>query len=258
MNTGPHRITEAIESARAQGRAALLVSLPLVGQDPDVVREAVIAVAEAGADMVEFPTRFPQHPQPVLKAAREVIDGIDIPALLWADEETVQAFALVDHEPYRLVPACVDAGLAGVAATVRPASAAAWTAACGEDLAPVYFVAPSMPLPDIETLGTHGRGFLYAVGVQTSAAGDPQVAESLSAFVTTVREATGLPVIAGAGIRTPQQAAVAGAVCDGVAIATAVTETLADAAARDADPFNALGRLVTTLRTALEQSKAAS
>ena len=80
----------------------------------------------------------------------------------------------------------------------------------------------------------------------------------LAEFVGAVRRATRLPVIAGAGIRTAQQASVAGAVCDGVAIATAVTETLRDATARGTDPFNALGRLVATLRGALERNEAAS
>jgi tryptophan synthase alpha chain len=254
MDTGPQRIANALGAAKAEGRAALLVCLPSV-RDAEWAVAAARASVAGGADLLEFQTRFPQHPKPIVEAIGVVAREVDVPCLLWADDRVVHDFAITTAQPWRLVPACVSAGIAGIASPTPEGYAQRFAEACGADLAAINFVAPDMEPRHFEDACCYGSGFTYAIGVKTSPPTDPAVFEDLAGFLERVRRKSALPVFIGAGVATPEQATLVATFADGVAVAKAVFDTLQDARRHGHDQIAALESLVHRLRLAVERSE---
>ena len=230
-----------------------MVCLPS-GGSVEWLLEAARASVAAGADLLEFQVRAPYHPSTTVDAVRAVASYVDAPCLLWSDFAVVHAFAIAEEQPWRLVPECVDAGICGVVCPSSEGRIDAFAAACGEDLASVNFVAPEFGPSHLEAACRSTRGFAYAVGLKTSPASDPAVVATLAAFLAQVRKMSGQPVFIGAGVTTPEQAALAAAAADGVAVAKAVFETIDRAAERGEDGIEALSGLVRSMRTTLEEA----
>jgi tryptophan synthase alpha chain len=167
-------------------------------------------------------------------------------------------FAITTARPWRLVPACVSAGIAGIAgiaSLTREGHARRFAEACGADLAAINFVAPVMGPQRFEDACCHGSGFTYAIGVKTSPPTDPAVFEDLAGFLERVRRKSALPVFVGAGVATPEQATLVATFADGVAVAKAVFDTLEDARRHGRDQIAALESLVRRLRLAVEDGE---
>ncbi len=254
MPTGPQRIQHVIETAQAEGRAALMVCLPSNQRTAWIVA-AARACAEAGADLIELQARFPRHPAEVVEAAAAVARGVPAPCLLWTDAAVARDFVLMAEQPWRLVPGCVGAGIAGVAAPIPPDCAQGFANACWGELAHAPFVSPAQTPDELAELCGHGASFAYAVGVSTKPPADAGVFEEFADFVERVRAATGVPVFAGAGIGTPAQAALAAAFADGVAVAKAAFQTLQLANQQGRDEIAALAELVGELRAGVERRR---
>jgi len=252
MPSGLQRLRQTIDAARAERRAALLVCLPAIDNLSWSLAAARACVA-AGADLLEFQTVYPRHPAPTVEALAEIAAGVDAPCLLWSDFDTVNAFTILDNAGWRLVPECVAAGIAGLAAPVPMGCGEAFADACGDDLAPVGFVAPTMQPKHFDEVCRCSSVFTYAIGVKTAPPSDPRIFEDFAGFVERVREASGTHVFVGAGVTTPAQAALAATFADGVAVATAVFVALDDAARRGESQIDALASLVGMLRGAVER-----
>jgi tryptophan synthase alpha chain len=249
VSGGRQRIQQVLEGARAEGRAALLVCLPS-NQPTAWLVAAAKACTAAGADLLEFQVYQPHHPAEVVKAIAVVAQEVPPPCLLWTDFPVVHDFALTEAQPWRLVPECLRAGIAGVAAPVGSRYTAAFAAACGDDLARIPFVSPDMRPDDLEGVCGHGPAFVYAIGVNTSPPTDADVFEEVAEYLERVRQIAGAPVFLGAGVGTPAQAALAATFADGVAVAKAVFQTLGRASAEGRDELAALAWLVRELRQA--------
>lgn len=249
MSTGPTRIAESLAAARSQGRAALLVALPLSGRPLSWVREAVTASVDAGADMVEFAVRYHFWPDRFLAAVKEVTCDCTVPVILWVDEPTIAAFGFSDSE-VGLVDNCVQAGISGIAGTVREDQIERWADRCAKAaIAPIYFATPGMDAPVFERYCRSSQGFVYGVGVQ---AADPGGEGDLASFASSVRR-LGKPIVVGAGVSGARDAAIAARYCDGVAVAGAVSRTL-HGAPSDAQSLAALTTLLRSIAGALDCS----
>ncbi len=252
MLTGPQRIQAAIDAARAERRAALLVCLPS-DQPTSWLVAAARACTAAGADLLEVQVRYPRHPAEVVEALGAVAREAPAPCLLWTDMRVVRDFAITEAQPWRLVAACVEAGVAGLAAPVPRAHAEVFARACGDHLAHIPFVSPQQTPEALAEICGNGPAFVYAIGVTTSPPTDPGVFDEVADFLDAVRAASGTPVFIGAGVGTPAQAALAATFADGVAVAKAAFQTLEGAAREGRDPIAALASLVGDLRHAVER-----
>jgi tryptophan synthase alpha chain len=202
--------------------------------------------------MVEFQTRVPQHPEPIIEAIAEATRDLDITTLLWADDPTVLDFGLRDRMSFRLIEACVAADISGIVAPIPYFWVEPWIDACGDEIAPVFFVAPDTESPHVrKACDAVSTGFLYLVGFPPLPVGQPEKVSTIAGTVDSLREMSGSPVFLGAGIATPQQAAVAATVCDGVAVAKGVRDTLERAFEREVDTVAAVAGLVRELRASL-------
>lgn len=93
-------------------------------------------------------------------------------------------------------------------------------------MALVQLVSPVTPPERAEALCAASRGFVYAVTVTGITGGDAAADEDLRGYLERVRAAARAPLLAGFGIRGPEQVdALRGAV-DGVIVGTAFIETL--------------------------------
>jgi tryptophan synthase alpha chain len=252
MLTGRQRIQGAVDTAQAEDRAALLVCLPSNQPTPWLVAAAQACV-DAGADLIELQARPPRHPSEVVEVGRAVARAVPAPCLLWTDAAVAQHFILKTVQPWRLAPACADAGIAGVVAPVQPASAYAFASACGDALAHVPFVSPELEPEKLAELCRYDPAFAYAIGISTEPPIDAGVFESVADFMERVRSSAGVPVFVGAGVGTPAQAALAATFADGVAVAKAVFQALASASREDRDPIAALASLVAELRAGVKR-----
>ena len=105
---------------------------------------------------------------------------------------------------------------------------------------------PATPDDRLAEIGRRSQGFVYAVSVMGTTGERDRLAPSAAALAARVKQVTDLPVLLGFGISTPEQAAEAAAVADGVIVGAAVMRRILDGAG----PAEA-GAFVASLRAAL-------
>lgn len=213
------------------------------------------AAVEGGADLVEigFPFSDPLADGPVIRRAAEraLAEGMRTAACL---ECLAAVRALVDVP---LVPmtylALVDAY--GRERFVADAQAAGATSLIVADLPAdelpelrrVQLVAPTSTDERIALAAARTDGWLYLVTLTGTTGARASLSPSLGPLVRRARSATGLPLLAGFGIGTPDQARAAAALADGVVVGSAAVR-VAD------DGPGALHAFVGSLRAAIDEA----
>jgi tryptophan synthase alpha chain len=242
--TGVARIAAAF--AAASGRAALMPYL--MGGFPDLEASAAVgeACANAGADLVELGVPFsdPLADGPVIHAAatRALAAGATVHGVLEAGARIAEhvpvvlmcyANPLLARGPERFAALLAEHGISGLIVPDLPLEeSAAVLAACDDaGVALVPLVAPTTPDDRMAEIGARARGFLYTVSVTGITGERAGLASGLEQILSRARAATSLPVAAGFGISTPEQAAAAAAAgADGVIVGSRLVRAAAEAA----------------------------
>ena len=106
------------------------------------------------------------------------------------------------------------------------------------------------------------RGFVYYVSVAGVTGAKAAVAHDVAPAVARVREASGLPVAVGFGIRTPEQAAAIARVADAAVVGSALVDAIAGAIAEGDDPAArvlataaVLGEAISSARALVEEPR---
>jgi len=263
--SGLERIAAAFRSARTDGRAALMPYYTLGFPDPASSLEILLAIAGAGADLIELGLPFsdPLADGPTIQRSTQVAlqngtttagclelvselrrRGVRQPLLLMGYVNPLIAYGLK-----AFVEAAASAGADGfIIPDLPPEEAGELEALCRErDLALVYLLAPTSPSARIETVAARTTGFLYLVSLTGVTGARSTLQEGLDAFASRVREAAHTPLAVGFGISTPDQARRVGKLVDGVIAGSA----LIDAVERSPDPAKAAADFVQSLREAL-------
>jgi tryptophan synthase alpha chain len=271
---GLEHIASAFASARAAGRAALMPYFTLGFPTSDDSLAVIEALACSGADLIELGIPFsdPLADGPTIQRSTQVAleQGMNVSRCL----ELVAAIrARGVHQPLLLMGYinpilayggaryAADARAAGADGLIIPdlpvEEAAEVEAACqAENLALVYLAAPTSTRQRLETLAAHTTGFLYLVSLTGVTGARTALADDLEAFTNraratlTGRQGTPVPLAVGFGIATPAQAALVGALADGVIIGSA----LVNAVAQSDDPAGSAAGYLAPVRTALEKS----
>ena len=238
-------VGDAFEEAAAAGRAVLVGYLPAGFPTVEGAIAAALAMAEAGADVVEIglPYSDPLIDGPVIQEAvhraltggtsvRDVLHTVEavaaagVPALVmtyWnpVDHYGVDAFA-------RDLAAAGGSGL--ITPDLTPEEAGPWLdAAAAHRLDPVFLVAPSSTPERIELITGLCRGFVYAASLMGITGSRDAVSADAAALVGRVRACAPLPVAVGLGVRDGAQAAEIAAFADGVIVGSAFVQRLLDA-----------------------------
>ena len=235
-------VSAAFEKAAAENRAALIGYLPAGFPSVDGAARAAIAIAEAGADVIEIglPYSDPLLDGPVIQEAvhRALTGGTHVADVL----TTVQAVARagvpvlvmtywnpVDH--YGVAAFARDLAAAGgsglITPDLTPEEAGPWLAAAdSRGLDRVFLVAPSSSRQRIELVTSVCSGFVYAASLMGITGTRDAVGSQAAELVSRVRDCTSLPVAVGLGVRDGAQAAEVAGFADGVIVGSAFVQRL--------------------------------
>ena len=230
-------VSTAFEKAAAEGRAALVGYLPAGFPDKETAIRAALAMAEAGADVIEvgLPYSDPLMDGPVIADAvyralkngtkvRDVLDtvaaiaGAGTAALVmtyWnpVDRYGADAFA-------RDLASAGGSGL--ITPDLTPEEAGPWLEASDKhNLDRVFLVAPSSTTQRIAEIAAVCRGFVYAASLMGITGTRDAVSSQAATLVQRTREHTRLPVAVGLGVSSRTQAAEVAGFADGVIVGSA-------------------------------------
>jgi tryptophan synthase alpha chain len=235
-------VSAAFEKAAAEDRAALVGYLPAGFPSVDGAIAAAVAIAEAGADVVEIglPYSDPMMDGPVIEEAvhRALTGGTHVRDVL----RTVAAVARtgvpvlvmtywnpVEH--YGVAAFARDLAAAGgsglITPDLTPEEAGPWLAAAdSHGLDPVFLVAPSSSRQRIELITSVCGGFVYAASLMGITGARDAVGGQAAGLVRRVKECTSLPVAVGLGVSNRAQAAEVARFADGVIVGSAFVARL--------------------------------
>jgi tryptophan synthase alpha subunit len=195
------------------------------------------ALADAGADAIELGVPFsdPLMDGPVIQdASRRALDGgmslakvLDLAQVFAARRDTPLLIMssvnpLLRMGPERFAQRAKDAGLSGCILPDLPPEAHLLPGAPPQ----VQLVAPNTPDERVLHLAGLQPPFLYAVSVLGITGARTTLADYTLPFLQRMKKLSTVPVLAGFGVSTPEQARTMAAACDGIIIGSALLRAI--------------------------------
>lgn len=235
---------DVLARCRAEGRAALIGYLPVGFPTVAASREAMVAMVQAGADIVEVgvPYSDPLMDGPVIQRATEtaLAAGSRVDDVVTAVRALTAAGAAAYVMTYwnlvlrrgveRFAAELAAAGGSGlITPDLIPEEAGPWLAAADTNaLDRVFLVAPSSTPERLAVAAGASRGFVYAASTMGVTGTRDTVGSAAADLVARTRVVTDLPVCVGLGVSTREQAAAVARFADGVIVGSALVRALAD------------------------------
>ncbi|MBZ9595365.1 MULTISPECIES: tryptophan synthase subunit alpha [Streptomyces] len=239
-------LSDTLAKAKSEDRAALVAYLPAGFPTVDGAIEAVKAVIEGGADVVEIGL---PHSDPVLDGAiiqtaddialrggvkiadvlrtvREAYEATGAPVLVMTYWNPIDRYGVE-----RFTAELAEAGGAGCILPDLPVQESAlWREHAGKHgLATVFVVAPSSKDARLATITAAGSGFVYAASLMGVTGTRESVGNQAQDLVRRTRATTELPVCVGLGVSNAVQAKEVAGFADGVIVGSAFVKLLLDA-----------------------------
>ena len=224
----------------------------MAGPETPELAEAAVA---GGADLLEigFPFSDPLADGPVIRLAgeRALARGMRTAACLECLAKT-RARVEVPLIPMTYASILEAYGYERFWTDARAAGATSLIVAdlpveASPELPRIQLVAPTTPDDRIQLAAERTGGWLYLVSLTGTTGARESVSSQLAGLVRRARAVTDVPLLAGFGISTPEQAASAAALTDGVVVGTRAVEVAAEGGAE------ALRAYVSSLRAALAE-----
>jgi tryptophan synthase alpha chain len=215
--------------------------------------ELAAAAVAGGADLIElgFPFSDPVADGPVIRRAAEraLAAGMRTSACLECLART-RELVRVPLVPMTYSSLLEAYGYERFAEDARAAGADSMIVADlpvdeRPELRRVHLVAPTSPDDRIAIAAERTDGWLYLVTVTGTTGARSELSPQLAGLVERARRLTGVPLLAGFGIATPEQARAAAELADGVVVGSRAVEVAEEGP-------EALREYVSTLRTALD------
>ncbi|MEU1292149.1 MULTISPECIES: tryptophan synthase subunit alpha [unclassified Streptomyces] len=240
-------LSDTLAAAKAEDRAALIAYLPAGFPTVDGGIEAVKAVLDGGADIVEvgLPHSDPVLDGPVIQTADDIAlrGGVKIADVLRTVREAHRAtgkpvLVMTYWNPVdrygveRFTAELAEAGGAGCILPDLPVQEAdLWREhADKHGLATVFVVAPSSRDARLARITAAGSGFVYAASLMGVTGTRVSVGAQARELVERTRATgTGLPVCVGLGVSDAAQAAEVAGFADGVIVGSAFVKRMLDA-----------------------------
>jgi tryptophan synthase alpha chain len=236
------RLAGLFDSCRAEGRAALIGYLPTGFPDVEASIAAMVALVEAGCDVIEVGIAYsdPGMDGPTIAAATEVAlrGGVRVNDAFRAVEAISNAggHAVVMTYWNPVLRKGIDTfaqslasagGLGLITPDLIPDEADEWFAASeAHDLDRIFLVAPSSTQERLATTVQASRGFVYAASTMGVTGARDAVSNHAPELVSRVKAVSDIPVGVGLGVRSREQAAEIGAYADGVIVGSALVSAL--------------------------------
>ena len=265
LSTG---VGDVLARCRAEGRAALIGYLPVGYPNVEGSIEAMVAMVEAGVDIVEVgvPYSDPVMDGPLIQAAAAAAleAGTRVDDVFTATAAVRAAGAPPIPMTYwnlvlrrgveRFAADLAAAGGAGlITPDLIPDEAGDWVAASdAHGLDRVFLVAPVSTDERLAVVTAACRGFVYAASTMGVTGVRSTVGGGAAELFARTRAATDLPVCVGLGVSTREQAAEVASYADGVIVGSALVRCLAEA--RDlSEGLDALRSLTAELAAGVRQ-----
>lgn len=246
--SGPDRSGERLApmfaQCRAEDRAALVGYLPAGYPDADTSAELMVAMVEAGVDLVEVgvPYSDPVMDGPTVQGAAETAlrAGFRLRDVLTVVGRIADAGgrAVVMSYWNPVLRYGVDAfardlaaagGLGVITPDLVPDEARGWLAASdAHGLDRIFLLAPSSSEERVSSTAEFSRGFVYAASTMGVTGARDAVSSAAPALVERIRRHSDVPVGVGLGIRSREQAAEVAGFADAVIVGSALVTAAAD------------------------------
>jgi tryptophan synthase alpha chain len=248
---------------REAGRRALIPYVTAGYPAPDRTVPLLVALADAGADIIELGVPFsdPVADGPTIqRSSQAALDhGVTLDTVLGMLREfrahrdvPVVLFSYLNpvlrHGVDRFIEDAVAAGAAGLLLTDLPAGADPGLERSFQEspLSFIRLVAPTTPRDRLLRIAEEAQGFLYYVGRLGVTGASATVRAATLDEVAALRRQAAVPVAIGFGIATPEHAARVARVADGVIVGSALIDAL------DAGGADAAAALVAGMRAAMD------
>ena len=223
----------------------------MAGPEAPELAEAAVA---GGADLLElgFPFSDPLADGPVIRLAgeRALAQGMRTQACLECLAET-RARVEVPLIPMTYASILEAYGYERFQADAQAAGATSLIVAdlpieAAPEVRRVQLVAPTTPTERVKLAAERTDGWLYLVSLTGTTGARAEVSSQLAGLVERARAVTDVPLLAGFGISTPEHAAAAASLADGIVVGSRAVEV-----AHEGGP-EALREYVASLHAALQ------
>jgi tryptophan synthase alpha chain len=248
---------------REAGRRALIPYVTAGYPAPDRTVPLLVALADAGADIIELGVPFsdPVADGPTIqRSSQAALDqGVTLDAVLGMLREfrqrrdvPVVLFSYLNpvlrHGVERFIDDAVAAGAAGLLLTDLPVGADPGLERSFQEspLSFIRLVAPTTPRERLLRIAEQAQGFLYYVGRLGVTGASATVRAATLDEVAALRRQSTVPVAIGFGVSKPEHAARVARVADGVIVGSALIDAL------DAGGDDAAAALVAEMRAAMD------
>ncbi|MEU6005735.1 tryptophan synthase subunit alpha [Streptomyces sp. NPDC047453] len=240
-------LADTLAAAKAEGRSALIAYLPAGFPTVDGGIEAIKAVFDGGADVVEvgLPHSDPVLDGPVIQTADDIAlrGGVRIADVMRTVKEAHAAtgkpvLVMTYWNPVdrygveRFAAELAESGGAGCILPDLPVQESALWREHAEKhgLATVFVVAPSSKDERLAEITAAGSGFVYAASLMGVTGTRESVGTQAQDLVERTRATgTGLPVCVGLGVSSRAQAAEVAGFADGVIVGSAFVKRMLEA-----------------------------
>lgn len=269
------RIESAFARARSEDRGVLGVFVTAGDPDAGTSQGILDALVESGVDIVELGMPFsdPMADGPAIQAAslRALKGGMTLSGTLdmarcFRERHPDTPLVLMGYyNPIYIygvdafLKDAVAAGVDGLIIVDLPPEedAELCDPAIEADLSFIRLVTPTTFGARLQRVLEKAGGFVYYVAVAGITGTKSAEAASIEAAITRIRAETDLPVVTGFGIRTPEQAAEAAKLGDGVVVGSAVVDIIAagaEAGESGSKLADKVGAFTATLAQAMKRS----
>ena len=243
----PTRIENLFRALQTERRAALIAYITAGDPAPERTPAIVAALERGGADLIELGVPFsdPIADGPVIQAGAEraLKAGTTLPKVL----EIARVIRKTSDIPLLLFTYLNPAMRYGFEKLGRDAQAAGidgclLTDLSVEEAAPyvksmraagldtVFLAAPTSTPRRLKLVAQYSTGFIYLVS-RTGVTGErTALSNALGPLIASTRAVSKLPLAAGFGISTPEQAGVVAKIADGVVVGSALVRLIGDGA----------------------------
>jgi tryptophan synthase alpha chain len=260
------RIGACFERLRARGEKALVPFVTAGDPDLATTEALVLAMAAAGADLIELGVPFsdPIAEGPTIQRASEralaggttlrrvleLVKGVrartDVPLLLMGYANPFYAMGARGF-----AAAAAEAGVDGIVVADLPPEEGAdlYGAAADAGVDGVLLAAPTTTDARMRLLVERTRGFLYYVSLTGVTGARAALAADLEAAVRRVKALSRVPVCVGFGVATPEHAREIARYADGVVVGSALVERV-ERARKPEEAVDEVARFVAELKAA--------
>jgi tryptophan synthase alpha chain len=237
------RIQKLFEQTRKENRAAFIAYLTGGDPTPEQTPEIALTLVRAGADLIELGVPFsdPVGDGPViqraadraLKAGTTLNKVLDIARQI-REKSDVALLLFTYLNPalhYGFDALARDAKAAGIDGVLlidlSVEEAGPYMPALRQaGLDTVFLAAPTSTERRLKLVAEYSTGFVYLVS-RTGVTGErSELSDSMAPLLKKMGEATKLPLAAGFGISTPEQAATVAKLADGVVVGSAIVRQI--------------------------------